>query len=194
MIDARAREALDGVQRVAGRALARLGLSPGAVTVLGVVVTAAGAYAIFRGAFWQAGLVLVLGGVTDFLDGAVARATGRSSVAGAFLDSVCDRLSDAFVYSAIVWVYLSGGDEVTAGVALVAFVGAQLTSYVRAKAESLGFECKVGFMERAERVVLIIIGLVFGILTSVLWVLAIGSVATVGQRFVHVWRQARRRA
>lgn len=194
MIDARAREALDGVQRVAGRALARLGLSPGAVTVLGVVVTAGGAYAIFRGAFWQAGLVLILGGVTDFLDGAVARATGRSSVAGAFLDSVSDRLSDAFVYSAIVWVYLSGGDEVTAGVALVAFVAAQLTSYVRAKAESLGFECKVGFMERAERVVLIIIGLVFGILTSVLWVLAIGSVATVGQRFVHVWRQARRRA
>lgn len=191
MIDARAREALDGVQRLAGRALARVGLSPGAVTVLGVVVTAAGAYAIFRGAFWQAGLVLILGGITDFLDGAVARATGRSSVAGAFLDSVSDRLSDAFVYSAIVWVYLSDGDEITAGVALAAFVGAQLTSYVRAKAESLGFDCKVGFMERAERVVLIIAGLVFGILPWILWILAIGSAVTVGQRFVHVWRQAR---
>lgn len=191
MIDARAREALDGVQRVAGRALARLGFSPGAVTVLGVAVTGAGAYAILRGAFWQAGLVLILGGVTDFLDGAVARATGRSSVAGAFLDSVCDRLSDGLVYSAIVWVYLSDGDEITAGVALAAFVGAQLTSYVRAKAESLGFDCKVGFMERAERVVLIIAGLVFGILPWILWILAIGSAVTVAQRFVHVWRQAR---
>lgn len=194
MIDARAREALDGVQRIAGRALARLGFSPSAVTLLGMAVTGAATYLILRGAFWQAGLVLTAAGVTDFLDGAVARASGRSSVAGAFLDSVSDRVSDALVYSAIVWVYLSGGDDVTAAVALAAFVLAQLTSYIRAKAESLGFDCKVGFMERAERIVLIVIGLVFPILASVLWVLAIGSAVTVVQRFVHVWRQARRRA
>lgn len=195
MIDARAREALDGLQRVAGRVLARMGFSPTVVTVLGVVVTAVGAHLILRGALWQAGLVLTFAGVTDFLDGAVARATGRTSVAGAFLDSVSDRVSDALVYSAIVWVHLSGGEEITAAVALAAFVGAQLTSYIRAKAESLGFDCKVGFMERAERIVLIVIGLVFsGILAVVLWVLAIGSGVTVVQRFVHVWRQARRSA
>lgn len=190
MIDAKAREALDGLQRFSGRALARLGLSPGAVTVIGVVTTAAGAYAILREAFWQAGLVLVAGGIFDFLDGAVARVTGKSSVAGAFLDSVADRVSDALVYGAIIWVFFSTGDELTAGVALASFVMAQLTSYIRAKAESLGFSCKVGLMERAERVVLVIIGLVFGILSSVLWVLLAGSAVTVGQRYVHVWRQA----
>lgn len=195
MIDARAREALDGLQRFSGRALARLGLSPSVVTVFGVVLTGVGSYAIIERAFWQAGVLLIFGGVTDFLDGAVARATGRTSVAGAFLDSVSDRVSDALVHSALVWVFLAAGDELTGGVALAAFVGAQLTSYVRAKAESLGFECRVGVMERAERVVLIIAGLVFsGILTFVLWVLAIGSAATVAQRFVHVWRQARERA
>ena len=193
MLDAKAREALSGLYRIIGTGLARLGLTPNAVTVLGVAGSAVAAAFVVRERFFVGGLVLIGAGLLDFADGAVAKATGRSTLFGAFLDSIADRISDLLILSALVWALLQRGDELPAGLAIAALGLAQLTSYIRAKAESLGLDCKVGILERAERVIIVIAGLVFGFIEIALGVLVLLGTVTVVQRLVHVWRQARGR-
>lgn len=172
-----------------GRALARAGVSANAVTVAGLVLTALAAVAVVAGRLTAAGLILVAGGLSDLFDGAVARARGSASVAGSFFDSVADRMSDGIILSAIAWHVRD--EPLTFAVAAVALVTAQLTSYVRAKAESLGQSCRVGVVERPERAIALMAGLVFHwwFFVVVLWLLAAGGTVTVVQRIVHVVRK-----
>jgi CDP-diacylglycerol--glycerol-3-phosphate 3-phosphatidyltransferase len=196
VLDAKAREALKGFYAWTGRFLARLGFTADSLTALGIALTAVAAWRIAVGAFLSAGLILTAAGCLDFCDGAVAKARGTSSRFGAFLDSVTDRFSDAFVFSAFTWFYFRHGNPRVAVVALVAYAGGTITSYIRAKAESLGYDCRTGVLERAERLILLCSGLILAnlvhwLVEAVLWTAAVGSVVTVVQRLVHVARQAR---
>lgn len=193
-----------------GRGLARWGLSANAVTVLGFLLTLVAAYVIATGHHVTAGLTLLGAALFDALDGAVARVTGTGSKQGAFLDSTLDRLSDAAMFTALIWRVLRGPDsvfrEVTLGpdaglaaveltpvaaLALAAMVLGFMVPYVRARAEGLGFHCKVGVAERPERVIIVAIGLLANQLVAALALLAIISAVTLVQRFVHVWHQAK---
>jgi CDP-diacylglycerol---glycerol-3-phosphate 3-phosphatidyltransferase len=196
LLDARAREALKGVSDGVGRGLSRMGFTANVLTALGIVLSAVAAWRIASGAFLSAGLIGTAGGLLDFCDGAVARVQGTASRYGAFLDSVTDRFSDAFVFSAFTWYFFEHGDKRTAVVALAAYAGGTLTSYIRAKAESLGYDCKVGLLERAERLILLNAGLIlsvfyFRLVEIMLWAVAVLGAVTVLQRLVHVSRQPR---
>lgn len=193
MLDARAREALQGASDWIGRTLTRAHLTADIITVLGVLVVAGGAWRIADGGLRSAGIILAAGGLLDFCDGSVARVQGTASPRGAFFDSVTDRISDSLVFSGLLWYFLvRDPDLLVAGVVLAAYALAAFTSYIRAKAESLGFDCKVGLLERAERLIILNVGLILTpILVPLLWVLAALSAFTVVQRLVHVFRQAR---
>ena len=196
MLDARAREALKGLEAFAGKTLSKIGFTADRLTALGIALSAVASWRIARGAFLSAGIILTVGGVLDFCDGAVARYQGTSSKFGAFLDSVTDRFSDAFAFSALAYYYFHHADERLAVVALAAYGGGMLTSYIRAKAESLGYDCKVGILARAERLIAINTGLILSslwepILEIALWIVAVFGIITVIQRLVHVGKQGR---
>jgi CDP-diacylglycerol--glycerol-3-phosphate 3-phosphatidyltransferase len=193
VLDARAREALRGFSDWTGRTLTRVHLTADRVTVLALLIVAGGSWRIAAGGLRSAGIILTAGGMLDFCDGAVARVQGTASRRGAFFDSVTDRVSDSLIFSSLLWYYLVRKSDLwTAGVVLAAYSLAVLTSYIRAKAESLGFDCKVGLLERAERLIVLNVGLILTvILVPLLWVLAALSAVTVVQRLVYVFRQAR---
>ena len=178
--------------------LLRAGVSPDAITVLGTVGVVTGALALFpRGQLFVGTLVVTAFVLTDMLDGAMARRLERRSVFGAWLDSTCDRLADAAVFSGLVLWFVGDGDDVLlAGVALFCLVAGSLVSYAKARAEGLGLTCDVGFAERAERLIIVLVGAgLTGLglswaLPVGLWALAVASVVTVVQRLVEVRRQA----
>src|SRR5690606_6571115 len=151
-----------------------------------------------RGKFVAAALVVAAFEVVVFVVGAMARARGYSTRFGAFLDSTMDRIADGAVLGAVAYWYASVQETPTLVVALVCLVVSQVISYVKARAQSLGLSCDVGIAERAERLLLIGIGaLLTGLgvgwaLPAALWLLAVLSVVTVGQRIVHVRREDRR--
>lgn len=171
-----------------GRLLARVGLTANVLTALGLGVTGLAAAFVVLGHPLVAGNLLIAAVLLDVFDGAVARAHGTSSPAGGFLDSVTDRVADGVIVGALAWWVRD--DPRLFALAVTALVTAQVTSYIRAKAESLGATCRVGLLERAERSVLLIAGLVLTLLLEpVLWVLALGGLLTVVQRVAHVWPQ-----
>jgi CDP-diacylglycerol--glycerol-3-phosphate 3-phosphatidyltransferase len=175
-------------------ALARV--NPNVLTFLGLVVNAIAAF-LFGYAnagnqarlFRYAGLVIIGSGFFDLVDGQVARATNRVTRFGGFFDSVVDRYSDASQFLGLLVYYARG--ERFSYVVLTAFVmvSAIMVSYTRARAESLIGSCRVGFMERPERLVLVIIGALFNRMAPVLWVIAVLSTITVIHRTEHTWRQ-----
>jgi len=191
MIDGNFRRRFERVTDPIGRALGSVGVSPNVVTAVGPVMAAGCAIAIGTERYLLAALLLLLTGVPDALDGAVAKATGKSGPRGAFLDSVTDRLSDGLLFLGCAW-NLAGTD--TPRMALLPFgvyLSASLVSYSRAKAEGLGYEAKGGLMERAERMITLGVGLVFSSLfVPVLWLMLVLTSWTVVTRFVKVWRQA----
>ena len=175
-------------------ALARLGLTPNQVTVVGMLISFGAGALIALGQLLPGGLVLALGGIFDVFDGALARVTGRGSDYGAFVDSTLDRYSEAAVLVGIA-VYFAARPDGRLGVlfTLVALVGSFLVSYARARAQSLGFTCEGGLFARPERVVVTVAGLVLGP-TVLLWVmglLAILTNVTAAQRIAGVYRQTR---
>ncbi len=193
MLDSKIRGLWDRLIRPVGEALARSGIGPNAITAFGVGLQMIVAWLIISGRLLSAGLVAIVAAVADTLDGAVAKARGVTNKFGALLDSSADRLSDALFFVPVAWLYgvspdaARAGETWVAGLALVALVGSFLVSYVKARAEGLGFECNVGIVERAERLVLVILGLLLEpILPLVLLVLAALSVVTVVQRLLHV--------
>lgn len=191
MFDGRWRSTIEEGLQPIGKGLRRTGISADVITVIGVVMAGFTALAIGTGHFRLALLLLVLTGVPDALDGAVAKASGTASKRGAFFDSVADRVSDAVLLGGVAWYLAPRGRIVLLPFALLA--AASLVSYQRARAESLGFNARGGVMERAERVVVLGFGLLFSeMLVGVLWVMLALTVFTVGQRFVKVWRQADR--
>jgi CDP-diacylglycerol--glycerol-3-phosphate 3-phosphatidyltransferase len=182
----------DGINRVVGPigdGIARTGVTPNTLTTLGLVLTAVAAFLVATGRPVEAGWVLVFGGLMDTFDGAVARARNASTPFGGFYDSVTDRLADGIILGGVAW-WLAG-DAVPFGLTIVALVAAEVTSYVRAKAEAIDLTCSIGVLERAERAILLMVGLVFHrfVLEPVLWILAVGGVVTVVQRIHHVWCQ-----
>lgn len=199
MLDSKIRGLWDTAMRPVGRALARTPLSPNAITIMGVGIQLGVAVLILQGRLVAAGLITIVAAFFDTFDGALAKAKGRVSKFGAFLDSTTDRVADALCFGPIAWLYgvdpdIPAHDEPwVAAVALVAMVASFMVSYVKARAEALGFECKVGIAERAERLILVMVALVFNtILPTIMVILAIASIITVGQRIAHVYKQASR--
>jgi CDP-diacylglycerol--glycerol-3-phosphate 3-phosphatidyltransferase len=174
-----------------GSGLQKAGVSPDAITAVGVVMAAACAAAIGLGQFPLAVLLLLLTGLPDALDGAVAKAGGTAGSRGAYLDSVSDRLSDGLLFAGAAW-YLAGTDNPRMALLPFAlYIAASLVSYQRAKAESLGFDAKGGIMERAERFIALGFGLFFSqLFVPVLWVMLALTLLTAITRFRKVWLQA----
>ncbi|MCU0311217.1 MAG: CDP-alcohol phosphatidyltransferase family protein [Acidimicrobiales bacterium] len=193
MLDGHWRSNIEKGLRPVGRNIRRTGISADHLTALGVVMAAGAAVAIGAGNLHLGLLLLVLTGIPDALDGAVAKASGTAGPRGAFFDSTADRVSDSLVLGGVAW-YLATTDGGLAPLLPMAVLAASLViSYERAKAESLGFDARGGIMERAERLVLLGLGLLFQtLLVPVLWVMLVLTLVTAGQRFVKVWRQASR--
>ena len=158
-------------------------IDPNLLTVVGTLICMAAAVAYGRGEFLAGALLLWVGGLFDLVDGVVARHFGCSSAFGAFLDSTLDRLVDMAVLLGLVIYFAGAGDPVTACVAGVALVASVLTSYTKARAESLDIDLPGGIIERGERVILLVAGGMFGHMELMIWVLAVGATATVVQRF-----------
>jgi CDP-diacylglycerol---glycerol-3-phosphate 3-phosphatidyltransferase len=183
---------VEAVTGPVGRGLARTPLTPNWLTTFGLLLTAVATFLVANGHLVLGGWVLVAGGLMDAFDGALARATGRSTPFGSFYDSVSDRISDGLILGGVAWLVR---DEPRLFVlAVVALVGAEVTSYVRAKAEGIDLDCTVGMMERAERAILLMFGLILHrwLLEPILWLLAVGGTVTVVQRIHHVWCQIER--
>ena len=198
MLNLRVRPALGRLVDPVAAALLRTGVSPDAVTLTGTLGVVLGALVFFpRGQFFVGTAVVFFFVLTDLLDGAMARMRGTSGKFGAWLDSTCDRIADAAIFSGLVLWFSGDGDSRTmAAVALFCLVAGGIVSYAKARAEGLGLRCDVGLAERAERLILALAGtLLAGLgldvaLDVLLWVLAAASAVTVVQRLVEVRRQA----
>jgi len=162
-------------------------LSPNILTIIGFLITVIAAFIIPYNIRFG-GIVILIGGLFDMFDGIVARVGGKTTKFGAFLDSVLDRYSDAFLFLAIAWHLAEKGDYTGALLSLGTLVGAFLISYARARAEGLGESCHTGIMERPERIILLIFATITGWLVPVLWIMLILTHLTVIQRIHHVWR------
>lgn len=173
------------------RGLALSKIHPNVLTFIGLVINIGAAALLAGGQFRWAGVVIIGAGLFDMVDGRVARETNRVTRFGGFFDSVLDRYSDLFLLMGLLVWY--GSINVPFYVVLTAVVmtGSVMVSYTRARAENSIPTCKVGFMERPERVVLLIIGALFDRFPEVLWVIAILANLTVVQRMVFTWQEAK---
>ncbi|HVH66218.1 MAG TPA: CDP-alcohol phosphatidyltransferase family protein [Candidatus Acidoferrum sp.] len=175
-------------------------ITPNMLTLFGLFITAVGALLVAVGQLLIGGIVLAFAGFFDIFDGALARASGKVYRYGAFLDSTVDRYSEGVVYLGILIYFLNHHDGLRPIIVLIALAGSYLVSYVRARAQSLGFTCDVGILARPERVVIIVAGLIlesvpvlarFEPLTIALVILAVGTNFTAVQRIWVVWQQNR---
>ncbi|HZT07097.1 MAG TPA: CDP-alcohol phosphatidyltransferase family protein [Chloroflexota bacterium] len=173
-----------------GSVVGATGVSPNVLTLCGLALNGVAAAAVVVDALPLAGAIFLAASAFDMLDGAVARATAQTSTFGAFLDSVADRYDEAVMFLALAVLASRWSDPVLVGVASVALIGSLLVSYTRARAEGLGLDCEVGWLQRPERVVVLAVGLIAAplILAPVLWLLAIVTNLTVIQRILHVRR------
>lgn len=192
------RPALSRLLTPTGHALARMGVTPNVITVVGTIGVVGGALGLFpRGElFWGTVLITVFV-LFDMLDGAVARVTGGGTTWGAFLDSTLDRVADAAIFSGLIlWLAGDGDDLPLAVLALYCLVSGTLVSYAKARAEGLGLTCDVGIAERGERLLVALVaagldglGVPYALVVG-LWLLAAASTVTVAQRIAVVRRQA----
>jgi CDP-diacylglycerol--glycerol-3-phosphate 3-phosphatidyltransferase len=175
------------------KVLSSLHVNPNILTFTGVLISFWAAFEFGYGNLFKGGLVIILAGLFDMLDGEVARVSRAETEFGAFYDSVIDRYSDIIILQGLMVYYARKqmlGYVVLVG---VVFMGAVLTSYARARAESLIHSCKVGFMERPERIVLLIIGGLANRMEAVLWVLAVLGNWTVFDRIYYTWSELPKR-
>ncbi len=173
------------------RALSLSRIHPNALTSLGLVLNIVAAVLFGQGRFFAAGLVVMGAGVFDMVDGRVARVTNRVTSFGAFFDSVIDRYSDMALYMGLLVHYARAERFFYVVLVAVVMAGSVMVSYSRARAESLIPSCKVGFLERPERIVLIVIGALWDRMAPVLWTIAVLSNITVVHRIVYTWQHAR---
>ena len=174
------------------RAFAASGINPNVLTFIGFAINLLAAYLFAYGYFRWAGATIILAGIFDMADGRVARITNRVTPFGGFFDSVMDRYSDLGLLIGLLVFYGRVNRFWYVSLVAVAMIGSVMTSYARARAENLIPSCKVGFLERPERVVLIIIGALFDRMAPVLWIIAVLSNVTVIHRMAFTWREARR--
>ena len=174
------------------RGLALSKIHPNVLTFFGLLINIAAAALLAVGQFWQAGLVIIGAGLFDMVDGRVARETNQVTRFGGFFDSVLDRYSDlALLVGLLVW-YGTINRPFYVVLTAIVMTGSVMVSYTRARAENTIPLCKVGFMERPERVVLVIIGALFDRMAPALWVIAIMSNVTVIHRMMFTWQEAKR--
>jgi len=173
-------------------ALALSRIHPNVLTFLGLVINTWAAFLFAAGRFRAAGLVVILAGVFDMVDGRVARETNRVTRFGGFFDSVIDRYSDLALFMGLLVYYASINRFFYIVLTAIVMTGSVMVSYTRARAECTIPKCKVGFLERPERVVLIIIGALFDRMAPVLWVIAMLSNLTVVHRMIYTWQEAKR--
>jgi len=191
VFDGRFRAPIDKAVKPIGNGLRRTGLSPDHLTIAGLVLGVGAAVAIGLGYLLLGLLLVILAALPDLLDGALAKASETASQRGAFFDSTVDRITDALLFGGVAWYLASDYSAHMAMLPFALLACSSLISYQRAKAESLGLDAKGGIMERAERVVLLCIGLlVEPLLIPVLWIMLALTIVTAIQRFVKVWRQA----
>ena len=176
------------------RGFAASGVNPNFLTFIGFGINLLAAYLFAYGYFRWAGLTIVLAGVFDMTDGRVARLEGRVTPFGGFYDSVMDRYSDLCLLIGLLIYYGRINRFLYVSLVAVAMIGSVMVSYSRARAENVIPSCKVGFLERPERVVLIIIGAVFDRMAPVLWLIAVLSNITVIHRIIYTRQEARKRA
>lgn len=174
--------------------LARTGIDPNVLTITGLVLSFPTAVIIALG--WQVagGVMLLFSAGFDMFDGAVARVSNRRSDFGAFLDSTMDRWGEGVIFTGLTWYFVDVGARAETVLALLTLIGSMLISYTRARAEGLGVECKVGFFQRPERLIVLGIALLtpFGVLSGAMWFLAIATQLTAAQRVLHVHSQIER--
>jgi len=178
------------------RGLSKSGVKPTTLTFIGLVIGIGAAYAIVANHLFLGGLLLLVAGLFDLLDGALARFTGQATKLGAILDSTVDRISEAAIFCGILAWCLLGGTGATlevvvieAIVILAALVGSFLVSYIRARAEGLDLECRVGLFTRAERVIVLAAGLLINQVFIALWILVVFVYITVIQRLFYLRKQ-----
>lgn len=174
------------------RVIARTGISPNALTIGGLVINLAVALLFSQGKFLWGGLLMIPGGALDFLDGSLARVTGKATGIGALVDSVIDRYSDLTILAGITFFYANQGQAGIVLLATITMIGCILVPYARARAEVLISSCRVGFMERPERWFLLALGAVLNLVPLFLWIVAILTHWTVVQRIHFAWRQLKR--
>lgn len=163
--------------------LHRLRVSPDHLTFAGIVFGGLAGLAFAQGRLMLAGIFLILAGVSDMLDGSLARANGEATPFGSYIDSVADRLTEGLIFTGIAW-HLRAQPELL--VVFAALAGSFLVSYAKARSEALGVTCEVGLMERPERFIVLVAGALVGLLVPALWVLATLTLLTAGQRVLHV--------
>ena len=169
--------------------LDRAGVGPNTITLLGLGVTAVSAVLLGFGNILAGGLVLLIGAPLDAIDGSLARLKGKSTPFGAFLDSVTDRYGELLIFGGLLIHFLQTGDQTACLLVFISAAGSVLVSYVKARAESLGFDGKAGFFSRVVRMIVLIPCLIFNFPLVALWILAIFTNLTALHRFFHVYRQ-----
>ena len=179
-LNAYARSVTDRAVVPVAKLLVRAGATPNWITFSGLALTFAGCVVVLTVGPAAGASVLAAAVLTDAFDGSVARLRGSANAAGAFYDSVADRFGDAAILSTVAWLVRS--DPLLFMLAMVALSGALITSYIRAKAESLGSDATVGLIERPERLMVVIPGIGLDLLPLALWILSVGAVITIGQR------------
>jgi len=180
-----------GILRIV-RGLALSRIHPNVLTFIGLLINAVAAVLLARGRFLVAGLVIVVAGIFDMVDGRVARETQQVTRFGGFFDSVMDRYSDLVLLMGLLVYYASIDRFFYIVLTALVMTGSVMVSYTRARAENEVAKCKVGFMERPERLVLLILGALFNRMAPVLWIIAALSNVTVIHRLIYTWRETRR--
>lgn len=171
--------------------LSRLHLSPNQVSIAGFLLTLVSAGILIAGYPVTAGGLFLLASSLDIFDGALARLEKKATPFGAFLDSTLDRVSEGAIFMAIAYRFALEGQAIAVAGVVLAMLGGMLTSYIRARAEALGIPCTMGWVSRPERVILIGVGLIFGLLIETVYLLAALGLLTAGQRFFHVYTHLR---
>lgn len=181
-------------EKVVNRVFGKINVTADVFTFIGFFLTIGVFWLLVNGLVLYSGLLLLIAGSFDMIDGAVARSKGMTRPFGAFLDSTLDRYSEMIVFIGLIWYYyLHGGkfDVLYPLMIIIASQGSLLTSYIRARAESLGFQCRGGIIERPGRVILLAMGMITGWLTASLIALAVLTHISALQRFLLVWKQNR---
>jgi CDP-diacylglycerol--glycerol-3-phosphate 3-phosphatidyltransferase len=200
VLNIHAREAVSRAINPLGERLARAGITPNAITVVGTLGAVGGALGFFTQGWWFTGTMVIWGFVMlDILDGAVARASGQTSKFGGVLDSSCDRIADAAIFGSLAWFFARHGQQWMLLAADLCLVRGSVTSYIRARAEAAGLSATVGIAERADRLIIVLVGTGLSgenlevpyVQAIALWLLVAASTITVGQRFATVYRQSR---
>jgi CDP-diacylglycerol--glycerol-3-phosphate 3-phosphatidyltransferase len=181
------------VEQPAAQLLEKLGLSPNQLTIIGLLLSGATAYLLANGQFVAGGILLMLASALDMADGSLARLQGRASDAGALLDSTADRVSEAVVFLGLLLFYINSSSLPEELLIFLALISSFMVSYLRARGEGLGVDCKVGVMTRPERVVVLAAGLLINQVVIALGIIAVMAFLTALHRFWHIQNELSKR-